>query len=834
MAVDKFQLTVEASTRGEQDLARMEAAINRFNTTAEKSSTKTKALGTDMSGAGDKIKSAFADPMGAATEAAEGLLAKLGPMGIAVGVVATGAIAAGTAVLGLAKSFGDMYEQQSNNALRLGVSIREYSQFAQVSAEAGLSQDVLVGSMRGLSKALDENSEEGKKAKVALRQMGIESKDASGQLRPMRDLLFDIADGLGSLPNIEKQSTAIKILGRSALEVLPLMNSELRTQVMELEAAGFGWTGYGEQVGKAMDATFDRWNRMKKQMGWGLQELAAGMVMETMDPGMRVQSMLARQKGSGSLQLVDPSQPGGLPPGLVDPRSLDERLAESRRKQIRAITGAGLQGRLGQVRTDLSKAIEDTDVAAVRRLTAEYKSLEAAIKAAAEAEKAGTFVARGMKDPYRLSASLYRDGERPLWGGTLGTFGATGTPSLLRSGESANGGRMGIDPATLQRSTDAARATTEYQARKLELMTGPGGEIAAIQAATALRLQALEQERGLAQDTFDIERQRLQITRDGELQILEIQKARAAETRAAGASIFDAITAGGGGIKNYAAGLGMGTGRTIFSNVYSQIAGGMSGKLSLTSNPNSMLGKILQGTPFGADPNAQAGAVQMTAAQIQMQAAQTQLSAAGMGGTTGGVGSLLGLMGGGSTSSLPASVAMLNPFYKGGGMSTGMRATMGIGAGIGAGLGVMSGIQQGGAAGALTTTASLAGGAAALLPMLGPALAMAGPIGGAIAIGATLAMAFLPDPKQARQRALEEQAKQRVYDEASGVEYNADVYGRNSDYGKRGDVRVYLNVNALDSQSIIDRQADIGEAVRQALSSYPPLAMDMKGAALGA
>jgi len=840
MAVDRFQLQIEASTRGEQDLARMEAAVNRFSAAAEKSGAKTKSLGTDMAASGDKIRDAFANPMQAAGDAAQSLLGRLGPVGTAIGAVATAAIAAGTAVFGLAKSYADLYDQERNAAVRLGVTTREFVQFSRVAQEAGLQGESVVGMMRGLAKTLGDSEGEGKKASRMLKGLGVDTMDATGNLRPMKQLIFDIAEGLDRIEHPAlKADAAMEILGRGGLENLPIMNSALRQQVTELEAAGYGWTQYGERVADATGNAINRSGRKWEMFIRGIKEGASELFLSFADPGWQFDRVRqVPRAGEKGLATID-GEAVQLP-GHINPKSLDDRLAAERRRRIAAIAaGGGMQARLAEVKGELSKAIEDNaDVEAVRRLSAEYKSLEKAIKAAAEAEKAGTFVARGMKDPYQLPASLYRDGERPMFGGATSTVGVSFGSSLLKPGESVNRGFMGISRADEQARTDraleAARATADYQSRRVQLMTGPGGEIAAVQTATSIRLAALEQELTLGTSIFEVERQRLQITRDGELQILEIQKARAAETRAAGASIFDAITAGGGGVKNYAAGLGMGTGRTIFSNLYSQVAGGMSGKLSLTSNPNSMIGKILQGTPFGADPNAQAGAVQMTAAQIQMQAAQTQLSAAGMGGAGGGIGSLLGLAGGGSGGSLPSNVAMLNPFYKGGGMSTGAKYTMGIGAGIGAGLGVMSGIQQGGAGGALTSTASLAGGAAALLPMLSKSLALAGPIGGAIAIGATLAMAFLPDPKQARRMALEEQAKQRTYDEASGVEYTSDVYGRSADYGKRGDVRVYLNVNALDAQNIIDRQADIGEAVRQALSSYPPLALDVKGAALGA
>lgn len=821
MAANKFQLQVEASTRGEQDLARMEGAINRFNATAEKTRAKSAEVGQSLQNAGNAISNAFTNPVNAAGDAMTGLLGKLGPTGTAIGAIGAAAAAAGAGVFVLAKAFGDLYVSEQNNAIRLGVTIREYQQFATVSEEAGLAGNSLISTMKQLSKALADQFGEGKIAADTMRRLGISAYDAQGEVRPMRELIFDIADTLGKIEApAEKANSAIELLGRGGLEVLPIMNSDLRQQVIELERAGIGWTAYSEKVGASTDRAIDELARYYDRASRFVKQAAAEGLLNALDPG-RAARTLSEQMAANE-------------------RARAGRADDLYGIRLRDARGNVISGPRG-MSDDMFERIgaEATTSADRRRALAS----EAAAKASEKAAKAAADAAEKLRE--YTKAVVERELGKRVGSGTLSylnpEFGRSGFtsyqgPSLLRAGERVNTGLMGIDPAQAQARTDrameAARATTDYQARRVQLMTGPGGEIAAVQTATSIRLAALQEELALGASIFDIERQRLQITRDGELQILEIQKARAAELRQTGGSIFDAITAGGGGIKQYANGLGLGIGRTIFSNTYAELAGGLSGKFSMTSNPNSLMGRILQGTPFGADPNAQAGAVQLSAAQVQMQAAQMQMTAAS-GSGFGGVGSMLSLAGGGG-SGLPASVAMLNPFYKSGGMSTGAKYTMGIGAGIGAGLGVMSGIQQGGLGGALTSTASLAGGAAAILPMLSKSLALAGPIGGAIAIGATLAMAFLPDPKQARRMALEEQGRQRAYDEATGVEYTADLYGRSADYDKRGGLRVYLNVDAMDAQSIIDRQADIGEAVRQALSSYPPLALDVKGAALGA
>jgi hypothetical protein len=871
MAVDRFQLTVEAMTRGEQDLARLENAVNRFSAAADRAGKGSSSMGSSFEATGAKIKDALANPMGAAQQAVDGLLGKLGPLGGAIGATAAVAAATGVAIFSLAKSFGDLYEQQSNNAIRLGVTVREYGLLDRVSKEAGLSGDALVGTMRGLSKALADNGEEGSAASNALRRLGVTGTDAFGAVRPMRDLLLDIADKLGGIQNpAERAEIAMKVLGRSGLEVLPMMNSELRQQIELMEKSGAGWTASGEIIGKAADKMADKFDRWLDSTVKGTKAFAALLAIAATDRDAYYayarEERIANEQRFGVYTLAPqlPNATTAKGPNFF-PNMTDAQLAAVRRtdaqSQIRQFMGADPKTRLSGLQSELKRTIDEAagpeDVARVRDLSAQIRGLEASIKAAEEAAKRSDKLRQYTADV--LQFTLMQPGRANATGFNLlrgNGFMTYNAPSLLRSGESVNRGTIGSDPALLeaanQRNLEAMRATVEYQVRRNELLAGPGGEIAAVREAAAIRLQSLEQQKALGLTIFEYDKQRLQITRDAELQILQIQRQRQEANRQTGASIFDSLLSGGAGIKGYASSLGLGIARTASGNAYDMFAGGLGGRLSTTKDPNSFLGRLFAGTPLGVDP---AGAVQLSAGRLQFEAGTKMLAAASMmggggGGTFGGTGSIFertlgwlapsgtyasSIKGGAFSSSddwTNYGANIYGPEAKAG-MGGAGRTVMGIGAGVGAAFGTYSGIRQGGARGALTTAASLAGGAAAILPMLSKTLSLAGPIGGAIAIGATLALAFMPDPKETRRRALEEQARQRQYEEAVGTEYMSDLSGRSVDYGKRGDVRVYLSMQAMDAQSIIDRQEDIGEAVRQALSSYPPLAMDIKGATLG-
>lgn len=62
-------------------------------------------------------------------------------------------------------------------------------------------------------------------ANPVLEQLGINAKDASGHIRPMADLLPELADKFSKMPNgAEKSALALKLFGKGGLQLLPFLN----------------------------------------------------------------------------------------------------------------------------------------------------------------------------------------------------------------------------------------------------------------------------------------------------------------------------------------------------------------------------------------------------------------------------------------------------------------------------------------------------------------------------------------------------------------------------------------------------------------------------------
>jgi hypothetical protein len=305
-----------------------------------------------------------------------------------------------------------------------------------------------------------------------------------------------------------------------------------------------------------------------------------------------------------------------------------------------------------------------------------------------------------------------------------------------------------------------------------------------------------------------------------EEKLYELRKRGLDEYKQSVMSAFDALVSGGGGISSFLRSQGMGVLRTMVGNVAAETY--KPGRFTLpgqgTPDNPSLLGRLLQGTPFGMDP---AAGVQMSAAQIQVQAAQMQLAAASgaanggsffpaaaraMGGFWSGPGS--GYSGGnpyvmyGSGVDEDAELASIMQVRSG--APTWARYVGYAGAAAGGALGTYSGIKTGGVRGAMAAGGSLTSAAGAIMSMAGVS-GPAAPIMMGVGLGLGLGTMLFGDPKRKRAEALESEAAAREYTAGTGTSYAYDTYGRGTDYDMTGRLRpIIIQISAMDTQSFAD------------------------------
>jgi hypothetical protein len=881
MAADRFSLLLESRTTGTQEIAKLEDALRRVADVAEKSgkrtSDSTKKAADDVRGSLDKLKGVIANPFEQATQGAEDFALSFGRAGV-VAVGATAALAgAATAIFSLANSTQNLAEQQTNSAQILGLSIKDYGLFDQAAKNASVSTELLTGTMRQLAKGLSDSSEEGKQAKRALAELGVSGTDIFGAVRPTKDLLLEIADALGRIENpAARADAAMKVLGRGGIALIPLLNSNLRETVQELERLGVGFDEAGankaNKFGDQLDLLDTKFAALKNKIGLLSIDLINFLNIDTLkgtaqkSAELDAAAALARNQlelnaanRSGSLLSLSNDQlrgarlsgngdfGAGLNPfpelGLSSDQ-LQSSLNTGAKQIIRKlIAEKDTESRLTAARNDLTEAVRNDDIAGVKLSQAKISRLEKQIESEKKdktlrdklatfqlPDKLGVNVNSSTRVPSLLSGR-----ERVLRGGAIGgdftldqgAFDAANAGRQANALEQVRARGEAIEARRLdtrQRELTALDQAVELESRRIALIAGPGGELDTINQTTALRLSSLERQLDLGRSLADVEIERTRIVKERELEILSLKKQQREEGRNTATSLFDAAVSGGQGLRSFITSTALSIPRTIAGNLGAEL-GGTTGKLSL--GLGGVAGRLLRGTPFGADPLKEAGNVQMTAAQIQLQAAQIQAGTA-TGGGGGSFGSLLGgvtsnplifnAIGGGGLAGLPSSRGTRNldiasmiygvPLNTGGPRGSGLSRGVGIAGGLAAGaFGAYSGFSAGGAQGALTGTASIAGAAAGILPLISTSLAAAGPIGGIAALALMGAAAIIGNPKERESRRIDQMLESSRFTEASGRNYVADVRGGSVEYDRTGGMRVtYVyyqpQVSAIDQRGV--------------------------------
>ena len=135
----------------------------------------------------------------------------------------------------------------------LGFSIEQTNAMLGVMANAGIK-----GSQAGtsLKAAFQRLSEEPKRVSKALASLGVKAKTAQGDLRPLPELMKDIAAKTQGMGKGDKIGILSKIFGGVASSgMLAIMDGVANGSLPELEAALYGCSGAAQQMAERMNAT---------------------------------------------------------------------------------------------------------------------------------------------------------------------------------------------------------------------------------------------------------------------------------------------------------------------------------------------------------------------------------------------------------------------------------------------------------------------------------------------------------------------------------------------------------------------------------------------------
>jgi TP901 family phage tail tape measure protein len=135
-------------------------------------------------------------------------------------------------------------------AEKLGLSTGSLNKFAFAAKSAGIDSDSAAQTLGFLNKNMGEALTGSKEAKEAFGKLGVKFRDTTGQVRPVEDVLLDVADGLEKLTSQpERAAYAMKLFGREGQALLPILSQgsehvkELYVEASEL-GSGLGGKFY--------------------------------------------------------------------------------------------------------------------------------------------------------------------------------------------------------------------------------------------------------------------------------------------------------------------------------------------------------------------------------------------------------------------------------------------------------------------------------------------------------------------------------------------------------------------------------------------------------------
>lgn len=148
-----------------------------------------------------------------------------------------------------------------------GISTEELQKFNYASSLIDVSAETLQSSLQRLVRSMNSAKNETGATYEAFRALGIEIKDADGNLRTNTDVFYEIVDALGEIDNVtQRDAYAMQLFGRSAQELNPLIIAGSQALKQYGDEA--------EQMGLVFDqATLDKLNQFQDKIDISKQQL---------------------------------------------------------------------------------------------------------------------------------------------------------------------------------------------------------------------------------------------------------------------------------------------------------------------------------------------------------------------------------------------------------------------------------------------------------------------------------------------------------------------------------------------------------------------------------
>lgn len=175
---------------------------------------------------------------------------------------------------------GNYADRLMDLADQTGLTTDQLQSFERVAIEAGVSTDTLAGAAKGLRERLAQTAGATSPFNVAMTQLGVSSRDATGQLRPMSELLPEIVTRLSAVTNEQQRNIlAVQTLGPAYADQLIPVLALGSTRFNEITAAALA---SGEVLGtdalEAANAARIEFESLTRELGLAGREIQTALL----------------------------------------------------------------------------------------------------------------------------------------------------------------------------------------------------------------------------------------------------------------------------------------------------------------------------------------------------------------------------------------------------------------------------------------------------------------------------------------------------------------------------------------------------------------------------
>lgn len=206
MANDRdLQLKIQAIIDGAKDVQQLKDLLRDLSQQQVKDNSKGFRAGLDRS-----------------SVAAKGL-----NVGLRTLTTGLGALGLAFSAVGIMRFVGqqlDLADQLNTTAKTIGINVETLQEYRFAAEEAGVSTGVLDSSIQRFMRRTAQAAQGTGAARTALQELNIQLRDASGQLRPVEELMDDVADAMAKIPNqADRNRLAFALFGREGVGMINML-----------------------------------------------------------------------------------------------------------------------------------------------------------------------------------------------------------------------------------------------------------------------------------------------------------------------------------------------------------------------------------------------------------------------------------------------------------------------------------------------------------------------------------------------------------------------------------------------------------------------------------